>query len=74
MSVISDDSPKRRRQRARHGSPRRADPRRHSVPKAKGRASTTAEETFWARLEDREEGRLAIEADHFFDTSYAWAV
>ena len=32
------------------------------------------EAAFWARLEDREEGRLAIEADHLFDTGYAWAV
>lgn len=31
------------------------------------------EDAFWTRLEDREEGRLAIEADHLFDTSYAWA-
>lgn len=29
--------------------------------------------TFWARLEDSEEGRVALEADHLFDTSYAWA-
>lgn len=74
MSVISDDSPKRRRQTARHGSPRRSDPRRQAVPKAKGQTSTAVEDTFWARLEDREEGRLVIEADHLFDTSYAWAV
>ena len=28
---------------------------------------------FWARLEERELGRLALEADHLFDTSYPWA-
>ena len=28
---------------------------------------------FWAQLEEREEGRLALEADHLFDTSYLWA-
>ncbi|GAB4448915.1 MAG: hypothetical protein OHK0015_53840 [Chloroflexi bacterium OHK40] len=27
---------------------------------------------FWAQLEEREEGRLALEADHLFDTSYPW--
>lgn len=73
MSVISDDSPKRRRQTERRGGPRGAVPRRRSVPKANRRISTTAEDSIWARLEDREEGRLAIEADHLFDTSYAWA-
>lgn len=31
------------------------------------------EEAFWARLEEREEGRVAQEADHLFDTSYSWA-
>lgn len=28
---------------------------------------------FWAQLEEREFGRLALEADHLFDTSYQWA-
>jgi hypothetical protein len=28
---------------------------------------------FWAQLEEREFGRLALEADHLFDTSYPWA-
>ena len=28
---------------------------------------------FWAQLEEREEGRLAQEADHLFDTSASWA-
>ena len=32
------------------------------------------EMSLWLRLEDHEEGRLAIEADHLFDSSYAWAV
>lgn len=36
-------------------------------------ASACAETVFWARLEDREEGRIATEADHLFDTSYTWA-
>jgi hypothetical protein len=39
---------------------------------AHGMASHT-EETFWRQLEEREEGRLAQEADHLFDTSFAWA-
>lgn len=33
-----------------------------------------AEEAFWRRLEEREEGRLALEADHLFDTGFTWAV
>jgi len=28
---------------------------------------------FWAQLEEREFGRLALEADYLFDTSYLWA-
>jgi hypothetical protein len=36
--------------------------------------SDVEEVAFWARLEEREEGRIALEADHLFDTSYAWAV
>lgn len=31
------------------------------------------EASLWAHLEEREEGRLALEADHLFDTSYSWA-
>lgn len=29
---------------------------------------------FWDHLEAREEGRLAQEADHLFDTSAPWAI
>jgi hypothetical protein len=29
-----------------------------------------AEATFWRQIEEREFGRLALEADHLFDTSY----
>lgn len=36
-------------------------------------ARDAAEAAFWAYLEDLEEGRIALEADHLFDTSYAWA-
>ncbi len=28
---------------------------------------------FWRQIEEREFGRLALEADHLFDTSYSWA-
>lgn len=31
------------------------------------------EEAFWAHLEECEEGRIAQEADHLFDTSFEWA-
>jgi len=37
-------------------------------------ARSEAEETaFWAQLEEREEGRFALEADHLFDSGYDWA-
>lgn len=36
-------------------------------------AGANTETVFWARIEEREEGRLSIEADHLFDTSYTWA-
>jgi len=32
----------------------------------------SAEASLWARLEQHDEGRLAQEADHLFDTSYPW--
>lgn len=32
-----------------------------------------AEAEVWTRLEEREYGRLALEADYLFDTSYPWA-
>jgi hypothetical protein len=31
------------------------------------------EDVFWRQLEEREDGRIAQEADHLFDTSFAWA-
>jgi hypothetical protein len=30
------------------------------------------EASFWAQLEEREYGRLSLEVDHLFDTSYTW--
>lgn len=36
--------------------------------------SDAKEADFWAHLEDREEGWVALEADHLFDTSYPWAL
>jgi hypothetical protein len=36
--------------------------------------SDADEAALWAHLENHEEGRVALEADHLFDTSYAWAV
>lgn len=35
--------------------------------------SDAEEASFWARFEEREDGRLAQEADHLFDTSFPWA-
>jgi hypothetical protein len=32
-----------------------------------------AEAAFWRRLEEREYGRFAMEADYLFDPSYPWA-
>jgi len=34
---------------------------------------TAEERVYWVQIEEREFGRLAQEADHLFDTSYAWA-
>lgn len=34
---------------------------------------SSAEIAFWERLEEYEEGRIAHEADHLFDTSFDWA-
>lgn len=55
--------------------------RRHPASKRRMHVSTAipdhgdqAERAFWARLEEREDGRFALEADHLFDTSYPWAV
>lgn len=40
-------------------------------PVSKGRPGDEA--GFWAQLEECEFGRLALEADHLFDTSYPWS-
>jgi hypothetical protein len=48
-------------------------PKRQTLPNQARQAGAMTEAAFWAQLEDREEGRVAIEADHFFDTGYAWA-
>jgi hypothetical protein len=37
------------------------------------RHDRTAEAAFWARCAEYDDGRLAQEADHLFDTSYPWA-
>jgi hypothetical protein len=55
--------PARRSQRAQH--------RRAFCPESEGRPGDEA--GFWAQLEEREYGRLALEADHLFDTSHLWA-
>jgi hypothetical protein len=70
MSVTSDDTPKRRRRSVIRGGQSRKELRCQAKA---GQAGAAAERAFWAHLEDREEGRLAQEADHLFDTSYAWA-
>jgi hypothetical protein len=36
------------------------------------RHNSTAEAAFWARCAEYDDGRLAQEADHLFDTSYPW--
>lgn len=56
--------------RAQAGRPRAAQ-RRMTTSQLSDREAEEA--AFWSRLEDREEGRLAIEADHLFDSSYSWA-
>jgi hypothetical protein len=56
--------------------PRKARPRPtrklSRTPRIAARVSAE-EAALWARYEEREDGRLAQEADHLFDTSYAWA-
>jgi hypothetical protein len=45
----------------------------NGVPQ-RGCWSASDDAAFWAALEEREEGRLVLEADHLFDTSYSWAM
>lgn len=48
----------------------------HRAPRLKPRMlrhDPTAEAAFWARCAEYDDGRLAQEADHLFDTSYPWA-
>lgn len=47
--------------------------RRPSVAPQIARLNDAEEDSFWARLDEREHGRLTQEADHLFDTSYPWA-
>ena len=50
---------------------RKAQHRQAHRPARQGQPGDEA--SFWVQLEEREEGRLALEADHLFDTSYPWA-
>ena len=43
------------------------------TPRRTTTRSANEDAGFWACLEERELGRLALEADHLFDTSYPWA-
>lgn len=55
---------------------RQAGPRRRRVQQrpltAAQVAASHGEDVFWRQLEEREEGRIAQEADHLFDTSFVW--
>ena len=55
-------------------SHRTASVRRQGTGAALSTCGDAEEAAFWAHLEDREEGRVALEADHLFDTSYPWAL
>lgn len=46
---------------------------RHHLFSIRQPAARRKENVFWRQLEARDEGRLAQEADHLFDTSYTWA-
>ena len=46
---------------------------RHRLFSSGQPVASREEEVFWRQLEEREEGRVAQEADHLFDTSFAWA-
>jgi hypothetical protein len=64
----TSNQPRRAQQRA---ARRRARARNHLFSKTHV-AARHEEVAFWTQLEEREEGRLAQEADHLFDTSFAW--
>lgn len=60
--------------RSRRSITRRYARRRPRAPQALCNPPDLGDDTtFWTRLEEREEGRLAQESDHLFDTSYDWA-
>jgi hypothetical protein len=60
--------------RSRRGINRRSARRRPRAPQALCKLPGPGDDNaLWSRLEECEEGRLAQEADHLFDTSYAWA-
>lgn len=46
---------------------------RHNVFDPMQVVANQAEDVIWRQLEEREEGRIAQESDHLFDTSFAWA-
>jgi hypothetical protein len=61
LSDVCDDG---RRREQRHA---RKQPSHATIPFAD-------DDTFWIALEEREEGRAALEADHLFDTSFDCAL
>jgi hypothetical protein len=63
--LASSEAPQTPRHRARTT-------RRPSAAPQIAKPSDAEEGSFWARLEEREHGRLTQEADHLFDTSYPW--
>lgn len=46
--------------------------RRCSISSCAANGDSTTDTSFWAQLEEQDFGRVTSEADHLFDTSYAW--
>lgn len=68
---IDSDTPQPETRSGRVRRSRTAQESRAERPVTRGRPEDEA--SFWAQLEEREFGRMALEADHLFDTSYPWA-
>jgi hypothetical protein len=74
--IVKSDTPRRAAGRRNAPAPHRRSrllrrPRQRTLRVS--RHNPAAEADFWARCAEYDDGRLAQEADHLFDTSYPWA-
>jgi hypothetical protein len=72
MSTSLARLPNQMRRVRRQETGRRRKIRRHHLSTMQP-AAIRVEDVYWRQFEEREDGRLAQEADHLFDTSFAWA-